>query len=865
MSRRVLTHATSLLLSFFALVLSVIAPGVMATSDIFHAARNYQAGATPHAVRVGDFNNDGKLDLAVATEFGLAILLNKGDGTYEAPVFPGCGADFVVVGDFNNDGNLDLFLPRTLEGGGPCLLLGNGDSTFGKSQPAVNTATTAVAGDFNKDGNLDLAFPGTDSLGNLTVVVNLGNGNGTFQPSKISDSGLTGTPGPRTPLAAGDFNGDGKLDLAVLTASSSLFVFFGNGDGTFKLSARYISVPGNDVVVADFNSDGQPDLAVGMNTDASGAGPDGVGILLNNGNGTFGPATIIPTNGEVESIAMGDFNRDGHLDFAVRVFIRLSAGGHTDRLGVLLRKPDGTFRLEVDYPATAENLALENLALADVDGDGNVDIVTANGITNDVSVFRGFGDGTFQSAKSYRTGGIDPKAVAVADFNGDGNLDLVTVNKKITTFPDRTAVMSLLLGNGDGTFQLPKVTSLGGFSTLETTSGHLFITSGDFNRDGKPDLAICGSSPAGDLVEALLGNGDGTFISAWSFTFPSSPDAPKDIAVRDVNGDGFPDLAVARTTFTVGGTGTGTGSVNVFLNNGDGTFRGPAIYGSGPAFRSVRLRDINDDGKVDVIATGDDGTFAMLGNGNGTFQSATSVGPPGLSVAVGDLNHDGKADLALADFTNPADFTNSVSVLLGNGNGTFQTAVGYLLYAPATVVKAADVNGDSNQDIIVGTDSGLSVLLGKGDGTFLPAIDYGTGSEGGQGDFAGHNFGLGDFNSDGAVDLVTSGVQTRFVSVLLNQRGTFLHSSRSVNPSKFGQAVTFTTTVNVSLRGFATPTGSVTFKDGTTVLGTSALNAGRASLTTSTLSVGTHTIRAFYSGDSNFNAHEVFAFTQTVQ
>jgi hypothetical protein len=200
-------------------------------------------------------------------------------------------------------------------------------------------------------------------------------------------------------------------------------------------------------------------------------------------------------------------------------------------------------------------------------------------------------------------------------------------------------------------------------------------------------------------------------------------------------------------------------------------------------------------------------------------------------------------------------------VLLGHGDGTFRQAVFYVPPDFTYGVVMADFNRDGNPDIataLFSDPSFVSVFNGNGDGTFQPAVNYNAKGN------AGTGIAAGDLNGDGSPDLVMANVSDQSVSVLLNTGGTFLKTSSSLNPSHVGDSVTFTTTVKQSVPGTGVPTGTVTFKDGNTALGTVALNSGVAMFTTSGLSVGSHTIVASYSGDANFNPNVAKALVQVV-
>jgi len=340
----------------------------------------------------------------------------------------------IAIGDFNGDGRPDLLLNKN---GGFDVLLNMGGGNFG--QP-IHTETPHFfsvpfeAADFNGDGKLDLVVPDQSCPVSPTGHILLGRGDGTFAPPRD-------VPGV-CQAAVGDFNKDGRPDLMVNDTSSSLRVLWGNGDGTFQPGPRLPRLPRvpGSLVIADFNRDGQADLAV---LSATGIAPNNgyaVSVFLGQGDGTF--QAPISTSVGGETLLVADLNGDGLPD--------LIAGSD-----ILLGQGDGTFQLPRSYSSSQSEVVPVPLAAADFDGDGHVDLAVGNryryAARNQVSIYRGNGDGTMMPSANYPVG-WDPSHGVTADFDGDGWPDLATSNSVSNT-------VSLLLSGGAGDSRLTRAVS----------------------------------------------------------------------------------------------------------------------------------------------------------------------------------------------------------------------------------------------------------------------------------------------------------------------------------------------------------------------------------------------------------------------
>ena len=432
--------------------------------------------------------------------------------------------------------------------------------------------------------------------------------------------------------------------------------------------------------------------------------------------------------------------------------------------------------------------APQAVATADMDGNGFSDLVVAiqnhAGPAGAVSVALASAGGFLGQPVLYGSGGYEASAVAIADLNHDGKPDIAVANRGCSpTGGCQVSSVAVLLGNGDGTFQTAEPYSLG-------ISGATSVAIADLNRDGIPDLISGGL----DSIVVLLGNGDGTFQPAVSF--PAAL-RPMSVAVADLNSDGKLDVVCSGQKISAGQT------LSVLLGNGDGTLQAPIQFSSGVSAGgdspNVVLADVNNDGRLDILATNyPDGTVAVLLNrGHAAFSLAKTYSTGSINswaLAVADVNADLKRDIIVANLA-PV-----YSVLLGNGNGTFQAPFTYPLSTGGNSVAITDLNHDRRPDLLI-LDGGAFV-------------DY--------------------FLNNAAPVMSTT---TTLVS--------------SANPSIVGQAITFT--ANVTSPAGPAPTGEfITFKSGSTTLGTVALIKGSASIHVKSLAVGTHTITASYPGDTDF-------------
>jgi len=592
-----------------------------------------------------------------------------------------------------------------------------------------------------------MSSPKTAALSCITILLSLSafaSPADPFRPFQIYGTGSNAAG----PVAVADVNGDGKPDLLVGNIGSaqsdgSLGVLLGNGDGTFKAVKTY-PLGGYNVaslVVVDIDKDGRLDVLVAQQA--------GVSILLGNGDGTFRAPTILPI-ANLRTLSIADVNGDGNPDLLVAIgcgFPCLGPGS-----GVLLGNGDGTFGTLQKY---SSYLIPFYITAADVNHDGKLDLLIygsvygSNGVPSYVGIFLGDGKGGFNFTNAFDAGGFGETVqvpMAVADVNLDGNLDVITANDCVH-IDCLQGNLGVLLGRGDGTVEpLKKITNTGGWR-----GGAVAIA--DINRDGVPDLLVsnpCNNFSACDYptVGLLLGKGDGTFLPAHGYNTGGTAFGYGQIAVADVNGDGTPDVFV-----TVGGGITsGGGTVSVLLS----------LFDTSTSLTESQAHTIYGQPVTLTATVGSNGPVAPTG---------TVVFRAG-KIQVG------------------------VVPLAGN---------------TATLAKALSAGSYS----ITATYQG-DTLSAKSTSTALSQT----------------------------VDKATT--------------STTIQSS--LNPSTQGQTVKFTATVTSPT---AKVTGTVTFTAGSVTLGTVAVGGGKASISTTTLPVGSTNVTATYNGTVNITGSSA-SLTQVV-
>ncbi|HMF43083.1 MAG TPA: VCBS repeat-containing protein, partial [Polyangia bacterium] len=699
------------------------AAGAPPRATTFAAPVNYAAGKQPVAVAAGDLNGDGRPDLVAVDDVGgaVTVLINRGDGTFGDPVvyLAGENPSCVAVADIDGDQKPDVVIGNWRDGaaGWVSVFRNHGDGTL---EPPVQTTVgegpdaLAVA-DFDGNGSLDVAV-GNHVSGTVGVLLN--KGDGTLAPMTSTMVDVVESHGA---IAAADLNGDHHVDLVVSSGgpaadtSGFINILLNNGDGTFRAPSPYLAFSLNEsraVAVADVNGDGAPDLAVG----SDGIGPEAV-LLLNKGDGTFGPAALY---GSGSAVGFADLDGDQRLDLVTAQIF-----GAT--VQVLLGSRTGIFAQPKEYAAS---YAPEAMALADLNGDGRADLAIADEFH--VTVFLTGAGGVLPSVKRYPASWS--LAMALVDMNGDGRPDITSLSTDGVSY---TLSVSMRDARGGDAFAAR--------TDYAAVDGAYALAVGDVNGDGAPDVAVANDTQAS--VSVFINRGDGRLMSP--VTYPAGAgDGARALAVADLDHDGRPDLVV----------GNGD-TVSVLRNAGAGTFSAPVEYPTGSRPIDLSVADLNGDGWADLaVLNADTATISLLVNDRtGSLVPTAEVpaqlivgsNPSAFKIAAGDLDGDGRLDLVVSSGTDEGD--GFISVLRNLGGGTFSAPVEFQTRSwVGGSLALGDLNGDGSRDVVTGDYSGtVVVLLNNGDATFTRASDYAAGVALGQ-------VAIVDFDGNGKPDIAVA-------------------------------------------------------------------------------------------------------------
>jgi hypothetical protein len=813
----------------------------------------------PAALATGDWNGDGKQDLAYidsASNPSLHILLGNGNGTFTvgqtiALAPSSCSYNdsthscFLFQADVNGDGKPDfVFLSTPSFSGTITVLLGNGDGTF--AAPIVTTFATddsdppmletiAGFGDFNGDGKLDIAV--ADYYGYVTVFI--GDGAGHFTPG-FHPSSQTGPYAVYT----GDFNNDGKLDLLTLSGQNPAVaqVYYGNGSGSFTTGPFYY-MAGGRALYADVNGDGIPDL-IGWN----GAN---IWVMLGKAGGGFAASVQIPATLSTDDqlIRVADVNGDGIADLI------FSTG-----TGIKIMLGQGNLNFGQPSLATTGNISSSTLAVSSIYGNNIKDI--AAGTAGGIVLFHGNANVNF-STTTIMSAGQNVLGAIAGKFTHSGLADLLLLQS--------TSTVQTFLGTSAGTL------AAGPSLTLPSSPGALYQSAvADFDGDGNLDVALSNID-----LQVLYGKGDGSFTLMDTGYWISSVSGGNILFAGDLNGDKKIDLLtvtgpnydVSFSPFFV---------LAAFLNSGSRSFtRVNTLIPYTTVISEPYLlgaADLNHDGFLDAVVyetilpqTGLPGLQIMLGNGDGTFRVGNTVSIPSTMADAGTLASSGITYLGDIDGDGNPDFVllapnasgTALYIFYGDGAGGFSAPQCIRLSEFYEILNIADIYQNGSPDFVVSSQNLVTIIPNLGRRNFGSEVHY----------VAGNLMGgvvPTDINGDGYPDLFVdysniyepSGMAT----ILLNVSGspataggqpaqaTVVATPQTVS---YSQPFTLTAVVSSLNQGSPAPTGSAQFSINGQSIGSAQLQSGTATLSvpgsiTQTLKPGQQSLSAVYSGDATY-------------
>ena len=636
----------------------------------FVAAGEYAAGQRLYWLAAADVDADGDVDVVTADSEELLVFRNACSGSLVGPTsYPAAERTrFVELADLDADGFPEI-VSSSLVLDTLSVRRNRGDGTFEDPvDHAVGDYPSAlVVGDFDGDGNQDVITADRDSA---TLSLLRGSGGG-----HLGAATQLGAGGTRPVfLASADLDGDGDLDLAV-ARSVSVSVLLNDGGGSFEDPVVW-GESGNRIALADFDADGDVDLAAVRR-----ASPTGVVVRINDGSAGFGVTRGFQMDRSPRSLAALDLDRDRYADVAV---VTTSPGVASvlwsGEKGSLTAVRSATIPLS--GCADARGCRPHSGALADIDGDGDLDIIGCNTHPGSFSIALNDGRGEMTFSGSRAFGGEHPQSVAVGDLDDDGDTDAVTVDN----LDHRLYVHE---NDGEGGLVRQGLVPVG--------QGPINVRLGDLDGDG--DLDAVSANEGANTVSVLFNDGSARFSPGPRRDYPVRS-RPKSVALGDLDGDGTLDVAVANS---------GEAQVSWLRNDGTGVLsRVDLALGGIP--NHVIAADVDGDGDLDLVTADTNARTCtvFLGSGKGRFGApvAFTAGHSPYSVSAVDYNLDGDLDLITGSET-----SSDVAIMLGSGDGTFGSPERVAGGTGLRFALPGDLDGDGDFDIVTTNREGQSFTV----------------------------------------------------------------------------------------------------------------------------------------------------------